>query len=140
MGRKNMGRKNLSRDPNTHTSSLSHRIPSSSNGGRHHAFAAWSQQFVAPCLTWPTDELPLQELPLQQWSSGICDCCSTLITPSGEPVGGCCFCCKAVCCACMVFSDNTAYMSESEGVSCAGEENSTKACLLYYAAGQRVPK
>jgi hypothetical protein len=98
-----------------------------------HAFAA--QQFAAPCLTWPTDELSLQE-----WSSGICDCCKTLITPSGEPVGGCCFCCKAFCCACMVFGDNSAYMSESEGVWIAGEENITKACCLYYLAGQRVPK
>jgi hypothetical protein len=80
------------------------------------------------------------QVPLQEWSSGICDCCNTLITPSGQPVGGCCLCCKACCCACMVFGDISTYMSESEGVWCAGEENCSKACCLYYAAGQRVPK
>ena len=102
-------------------------------GGRHHAFADGLTRSLN-CLAWPTDELPLQE-----WSSGFFDCCKTASTPSGE-VGGFIFCCKAMWCPGMVLGDNSEYMSQSEGVCCAGEGKSSSACLLYCVAGQRVPE
>ena len=73
------------------------------------------------------------------WSTGFYDCCGTVHTPSGE-VGGCGLCCKACCCSCLVFGDISEYMSESEGVFCAGQGKGTSACLLYFGAGQRVPE
>lgn len=87
-------------------------------------------------LAFPTDGLSLQG----QWSTGFYDCCGEVITPSGEVVGGCSLCCKACFCSCCVVGDNSEYMSNGEGVYCAGQGHGGPACLAYLVAGKHVPE
>jgi Cys-rich protein (TIGR01571 family) len=67
------------------------------------------------------------------WSTGFYDCCGKVDTPSGE-VGGSGLCCYAFCCSCLLFGDNSEYMSDAEGVFCAGQGKGTMACIAYFGA------
>eukprot|EP00802_Teleaulax_amphioxeia_P025428 Tamp_26279.p1 GENE.Tamp_26279~~Tamp_26279.p1 ORF type:complete len:199 (+),score=16.71 Tamp_26279:3-599(+) len=69
-----------------------------------------------------------------QWSTGICDCCAVVQRPDdGRAVGGCCLFLEALFCPCLVIGDNSAYMSDSEGVMCPGVGRSCCAAMLYCA-------
>jgi hypothetical protein len=75
-----------------------------------------------------------------EWSTGFYDCCGTVDTPSGEAVGGCGLCCMACCCSCMVFSENSEYISSTEGGLFVRKGNCAMAAVAYFIAGQRVPE
>jgi len=98
------------------------------------ASAAYASAAGAPVPAWPIPNSG-------QWSTGFYDCCGEVITPSGEVVGGCSLCCKACFCSCCVVGDNSEYMSNGEGVYCAGQGHGGPACLAYLVAdvlGQMV--
>ena len=69
-----------------------------------------------------------------QWSTGFCDCCAMVRSPQGVEVGGAGLCCKAFCCLCCVIGDNSEFFANHEGVTCAGQGNSSNACCLWCAA------